>query len=319
MWWVASLLACGRDLGCDEVPGNVCALVGTGDQGFNGDDLAAEDAWLYLPTAVIDAPDGPIVVDYNNMRLRQVGEDGVLRTIAGNGTHAYSTPGVAATDSPLENPIDAALDPEGRLVISGSHEARVLRVGDDGTIEVIAGTGDEGDAGDEGPAPDALFSAELGGIVYDPAGNLYIVDTSAGCVRWVDTLGTVHRLVDGLSRPQGLAWDEGRLLIAEAGAGRILAAEPANGAVETLIDGLGSPYGVTTDGAEVYIADGGWNQVLRWDGALEVVAGTGDAVSRGDGGPAIAASFDGPFDVAFSGGRLLVTELRGARVRAIIP
>ena len=50
------------------------------------------------------------------MRVRVVDDDGTVRTRVGNGFHAYSEFDLA-TETPLENPIDVAWHPDGRLCV----------------------------------------------------------------------------------------------------------------------------------------------------------------------------------------------------------
>ena len=127
---VLSLGACTgpapEDEPCPDTPGTVCRVIGTGTLGYNGDGLDALESWLYFPSAVRVHPDGRlVVVDFNNMRVRAIEPDGTLVTLAGNGEHAWSTPGAPALETALENPIDAVYGPDGALYILPLHEARV--------------------------------------------------------------------------------------------------------------------------------------------------------------------------------------------------
>ena len=84
-WWlvVGALAACKAP--CDR-PGAICTVAGvSGVSGFNGDDLAPMESWLYQPSALAWAPDGNLVInDYNNFRVRELDGD-VLRTTVGVG------------------------------------------------------------------------------------------------------------------------------------------------------------------------------------------------------------------------------------------
>lgn len=308
MWFI--LEACAEPA-CEEVSGNVCAVAGTGDQGFNGDGLSPAETWLYLPTALAWSPEGElVVVDYNNMRVRALADP--VRSLAGNGEHAYATPGAGVLESALENPIDVAWSPAGAMTISASHEARVLLV-EDGVVGVYAGTGEEGDDGDGGPATAARFSAELGGIAWDDDGRLAIVDTAFGTLRVVQPDGTVERWATGMSRPQGVSWIDGAFWVADTGGGRIWRVDAEGATVEA--EGFVQPWAVADVGGVVVAAD---NRVWRLDG--EVIAGSGADESSGDGGPAVDAGFATVSDLlpAPEGGFYLA-ELRGAVVRRVIP
>jgi hypothetical protein len=69
------------------------------------------------------------------------------------------------------------------------------------------------------------------------------------------------------------------------------------------------------------IADGSTNRVRQvgQDGVMRAIAGTGEARSFGDGGPATSAGLFGPSDVACDATGVYVVELLGNKVRRIAP
>ena len=82
------------------------------------------------------------------------------------------------------------------------------------------------------------------------------------------------------------------------------------------------PYGIALDAGErLYVSDGGRHQILRWVARTRrfaVVAGTGAAGTRGDGGPARRARLNEPTSLVFDrGGNLYFTDLPENRVRRI--
>ena len=84
------------------------------------------------------------------------------------------------------------------------------------------------------------------------------------------------------------------------------------------------PYDLAVDAqGRVYVADGLRRQILRHDlatGETEVVAGTGEAGSSGDGGPARAATFEEPLGLEFDpDGNLYVVDFPAGRIRRIAP
>lgn len=291
--------------------GAICAVAGTGDLGFNGEEgLTALQTRLASPTSVAIDPEGrPAVVDYSNMRVRVL-DDGVLHTVAGNGTHAYADLGVDVLDSPLENPVDAAWGPDGHLWILPQHEGRVLRVDDDGRIQRAAGTGQIADDGEGLDALEASFGFGNGLALADD-GTVYVSDNSFARVRRIDPDGMVTTLVgiggqgtgtvpgDGpevaLSSPERIALDGDRLLVADALNHRVLAVDLATKAVTRFagrgddgFDGdggpavdaaLSSPTGlVVLPGGDVIVSDLGNDalRVVRGDGTIETIAGAAD-------------------------------------------
>lgn len=275
--------------------GDVCAVMGTGLLGFNGDG-AADETHLASPTSVREDPDGrPLVVDFSNMRLRVLDEDGMVRTVVGNGLHAFSEPGADRLATPLENPIDARYGPDGLLYIAPLHEGRVIRVDGDGRVERVACTGtslDEG--GDGGDALDATMGF-VGGIAFGPDGTLYISDNSNHQVRAVELGGAIHTVLGTAER----GFD----------------AEGVGTEVR-----LNSPVQMTVVGGELWVVDSGNHRVAALDletGLVRTAVGTGTEGYSGDGGDAADATLSDPFGIATDGETVWVADLGNKVVREI--
>jgi sugar lactone lactonase YvrE len=76
---------------------------------------------------------------------------------------------------------------------------------------------------------------------------------------------------------------------------------------------------IASDGS-VYFSDFGGNRVfeLQPDGKFRLIAGTGKSGEAGDGGPAVAATLNGPAGLAFDrSGNLFVADHDGQRIRRI--
>jgi hypothetical protein len=112
-------------------------------------------------------------------RVRKVSNDGIITTVAGNGTSGYSGDGGLATSAQLANPVAIAADREGNLLIADGNRIRKVFV--DGTITTVAGTGTFGYTGDGGPAIRATFGTKA--LALDPAGNVFVVDAINHAVR----------------------------------------------------------------------------------------------------------------------------------------
>jgi DNA-binding beta-propeller fold protein YncE len=106
--------------------------------------------------------------------------DGTLTTIAGTGTSGYSGDGGPATAAMLSFPAGLALDARGNLYISDSY--RIRKVGMNGVIATIAGTGSSGFSGDGGMALSATMNTSYG-IAVDPYGNVLFCDSQNMRVR----------------------------------------------------------------------------------------------------------------------------------------
>ena len=116
------------------------------------------------------------VLDTGNHRVRMIGPDGTINTVAGGGNPADGLgDGGLATDARLNTLSRLALDGAGNLFIPDANDHRIRRVGPVGIISTVAGTGVAGFAGDGGPATQAELSGPFG-VAIDKAGNLYFSD-----------------------------------------------------------------------------------------------------------------------------------------------
>jgi uncharacterized protein (TIGR03437 family) len=178
--------------------GVLTTIAGTGTQGFSGDNGPAASAQLSNPSGIaVDSEGNVYFADVGNQRVRKI-SNGVITTVAGNGTAGFSGDNGPATSSQLNlqssgvscclpvNPSPRlpgglAVDASGNLFIADSGNQRVRQVSN-GVITTIAGTGTPGYSGDGGPATSAeLYSPS--GIAIDTTGKIYVSDSSNGRIR----------------------------------------------------------------------------------------------------------------------------------------
>ena len=120
---------------------------------------------------------------------------GTLSVRAGNGTVGDAPDGSLAVDAALNRPTGIAVAPSGVVFFTESGGHRVRRIGQDGSLTTVAGTGQSGYGGDGGPATAALLREPMG-LATDGAA-LYIADSGNQRVRAVDLAGGVIRTVAG--------------------------------------------------------------------------------------------------------------------------
>ncbi|TAL01996.1 MAG: hypothetical protein EPO03_12925, partial [Porticoccaceae bacterium] len=145
--------------------------------GYSGDGGPAITAALTWPTGLAMGPDGSLyIADSGNRRIRRIGPDGIITTVAGSAGVGYGGDGGPATRAALSSPNDIAVGPDGSLYIADTNNGRVRRVGPDGIITTVAGNGRRGYSGDGGPATQAALYGPRS-IALGPDGNLYIADT----------------------------------------------------------------------------------------------------------------------------------------------
>ncbi len=170
----------------DAVTGILTTVAGTGNAGFNGDNIPARTAQLNAPWSVTaDARGNLYIADQGNHRVRMVNPAGTISTIAGNGHADFSGDGGPATKATINAPASIAIDVTGNLYLADAGNNRVRKVyASDGTITTIAGTISQSISGDGGPATMAgLYGPYT--LALDGTGSLYIADVFHNRVRMV--------------------------------------------------------------------------------------------------------------------------------------
>ena len=133
--------------------GIISTVAGTGVAGYSGDGRPAVEAQLNMPYGIIlDREDNLLIADSDNNVIRKVGEDGIIRTIAGRGDRGYEGDGGPASVAKFDSPQSLSFDRDGRLYIGDEHNNAIRVVELDGTIRTLVGSKGPGFAGDGGPA-----------------------------------------------------------------------------------------------------------------------------------------------------------------------
>ncbi|MDR3725650.1 MAG: FG-GAP-like repeat-containing protein, partial [Terracidiphilus sp.] len=193
--------------------GAISTFAGSGQCGYAGDGSAATAAQLNYPSGVaLDSAGNLYIADGINSAVRMVtASTGVISTVVGDGTYADSGDGGPAASAQVQEPVSLAFDGSGNFYIA-EQNGRIRRV-DAATakISTVAGNGDMGYSGDNGPAKDAEISAPT--IALDQAGNLYIT-SQPGAVRMVSASTGIITPVAGTGFP-GFSGDGGSATVAE--------------------------------------------------------------------------------------------------------
>jgi uncharacterized protein (TIGR03437 family) len=154
--------------------GVITTVAGNGTQGFNGDNIPATSAQLYgIGGLAVDSAGDLYIVDSFNNRIRKV-SNGVITTVAGNGTRGFSGDDGPTTSAQLSYPNAIAMDSAGNLYIVDGYNDRIRKVSN-GVITTVAGNGTPGFSGDNIPAVSAELNYPIA-IAVDSAGNVYIAD-----------------------------------------------------------------------------------------------------------------------------------------------
>lgn len=280
----------------------ITTIAGNGIDGYSGDDGLATSASLSGPTNIaVDSNGNVFIVDYGNNRIREVNaKTHLITTVAGTGEFTFSGNGGLAKDAGLASPTDVAVDSAGNLFIvdQGNNMIREVNATSH-IITTVAGTGNRGFAGDNGPATSASLASPFS-IAVDSAGNLFIGDNRNNRIRKVDAATQVITTVAGngdnaFSGDNGIATDAS----------------------------LALPTGVEVDSAgNLFIAEFGSNHVREVNAVTHVittVAGDGNRGFLGDNGPAVNARITQPVGVAADGaGNLFIVDTINNRIREVV-
>lgn len=334
--------------------GAVTTVAGNGQCAATGDGGPATQASLCEPYGLaVDSTGNLYIGEFGNSRIRKVTPQGVISTVAGNGTRGDSGDGGPALQASISWPIGLAVDGSGNLYISDAQSHRVRRVAPNGTITTFAGNGRPNFLGDGGPAASSALNQPQA-VAVDASGNVLIADTNnsrvrrivAGVINTIAGNGQFKVAGDGgpataatLNVPAAVALDAaGNLYISDTGAHRIRRVAP-DGIISTFAgNGLGysgdggaataawlnRPSGLAFDSpGNLLIADAGNGRIRRVDrlGVITTVAGGGTASgSAADGGPATNASLNAPQGIAVdSRGNMYIAEALSGRVRVVNP
>ncbi len=105
--------------------GVITTVAGNGTPGFSGDSGPATGAQLSQPQGVaVDTTGNVYIADSQNGRIRKI-VNGVINTIAGNGTQGFSGDGGPATSAELSNPTGIAVDSVGNIYVADGSNNRI--------------------------------------------------------------------------------------------------------------------------------------------------------------------------------------------------
>ena len=178
--------------------GTITTVAGSDSIGSTGDDGPATSARLNYPSGIaIDGSGALYITDTMNHVIRKVVVGGNITLFAGSrGVAGFREKDakdefLEAKNAELNAPTGIAIDSGGNIYFCDTRNHRVRKIGTDGKIRTVAGSGEKGETGDGGDALKAKLNSPTG-VAVDAAGNIYIA--SAIVVDWTQYVeGRIRR------------------------------------------------------------------------------------------------------------------------------
>ncbi len=337
--------------------GIINTVLGNGSEGWAGDGGPAIAAACQTPYACEFDPQGNMVVCMGrHHRIRRMdARTGRITLIAGTGDPGYAGDGGPAADALINQPYGLAIDTNGDIYFSQRFDPAVRKIdGATGIISTVAGNGQFGYSGDDGPGHQAMLR-EPNDVFLDRRGGLLIADIQDQRIRRVDLAtgiittfaGTGHMSRDGdgqqsteasLMGPRAVCMDsQGNVYVCEREGNGVRKISP-DGALST-IAGAEAVFGYSGDGGPALAATWGSPKAMRCDlndnvivvdsdncavrridaqtGIVTTIAG-GREGGGGDGGPATEAGLFHPHGCGIDAdGDLFIADTHNHRVRVV--
>ena len=261
----------------------ISTVAGNGTCGYSGDNGSAINAEVNVPGGIgVDTSLNLYIYDTNNYAIRKVTKSsGKITTIGGTPqSPGFSGDGGLATSAQINAGQNLIVNAAGTTVtIADQNNFRIRQFTVGGNISTIAGSGNAGFCGDNGPATSACLYYPQG-IAVDASNNYFISDLDNERVRKFTIGGNINT-----SAGNGSTTDA-----------TLVNGIPPTGAV------LQYPFAVTADTTgNFYVTDTNNfvnRELVKSTNVLNTFAGTGVAGYSGDGGQATNAQISYSYGVA---------------------
>lgn len=323
----------------------ITTVAGNGLLGYSGDGGIATTAEISGPSRIALDISGNVYMINGGNRIRKIdASTGVIYTVAGNGISSAGGcdtvgNGIPAIATKLSSVFGISTDASSNFYTSCHFFSKKVTIGTGimdtilsgirtynivfdkannmyfdnttgriykrdvltGTITLIAGNGSLGSSGNGGPATAAALDEKISGLAIDTNNILYISGTTSNIIRKVDLSTNIISAFAGTGS-KGYSGDGFNATSAQ----------------------INDPEAIGVDKyGNVYIADEGNNVVRKVDvatGIISTIAGTPIPGYSGDGGPAVIAQLNHPYDVKVdTSGNIFIADGGNNRIRKITP
>jgi len=278
------------------------------------------------PSSVaLDVNGNLVVVDANNYRVRKITSQGVVSTVAGNGS-TYDTDGPAASASFATSFYsNITTDPFGNIFLTSGETVR--KISAQGNVTTIAGNSNNSDGyAYPGPEKAAVFTGPAG-IAISPDGTLYVDNIISGhAISKVTQTGIMTLMPGSFNYPVGIALDDaGNLFATNTNTNSIVKLTPSGTLSTVAFNGpntlVGVLAGIAVDHAgNIYFVDGNAIAKVTTDGYVTILAGDRFATGAFADGAGTSARFDRPGGLCLdNAGNIYVADYNNNRIRKIDP
>ncbi len=272
----------------DATTGIVTTVAGDVAPGFSGDAGPATQARFRDPTEIaIDGVGRLYILDFGNARIRRIDTNGIVTTIAGNGTHGFSGDGGPSLEASFNVGVydngGLAMDSRGNLYLADTNNGRVRKIDTNtGTITTFVAS-----------------AGSVYGVAVDKSDNVYVAFNTGVPEARIRKFSATGELIQTWGRgfgfsedgtpaqnaAMGLVWRvafdaNGNVLFADAG--RIRRINLQTGLLETIVGMAPHIIGETGSAVATVLNDPGTDLLFLPSGELLTAEGSNYFVRKMD-------------------------------------